>query len=851
MSAQIYPIQTYKPSGAPARRLPLANAANQQLPATTATTPQKAQAKPKQPSSPPLQRQNTKATPPSPPSIIRDKRGHFQFQRVGFLGEGGFARVYEVEDTRGTRVACKVVTESSLTTKKTKTKLYAEIRIHGSLTHPNIVAFQECFEGDNNVYMILELCPSGSLMDMLRRRRRFTEAETRFFLVQIIGACHYMHTHQVIHRDLKLGNIFLDGKMNIKVGDFGLAALIENPGERKKTICGTPNYIAPEVLFDTANGHSFEVDTWSIGVILYTLVIGRPPFQTKDVKAIYKRIRDNDYEFPPERPISPQVQQLIQHILAPNPQERPALLDVVDDDFFTKGTFPPYIPTSAHDRAPDFRSLTRSASEANLRRVRRAALLDKDQITSIAVPYASVDLPILNTTSDASTRNVTSAIAQQEKEFQKAVQPGSPISALLSSAKRPLLRSTGAPGTGVTKESPLFRKLQTASSNPPNPSPLRQSSGTEPLRTAPGHTGARELGHIAEEDDRNDELGRKRKNQTKELEAQKARIVAQMAPVREEERYEAGALDRHEHPQPERKEIKRPSVKENRPAVPSVPISEPKASLTGFDAAAHVLTLAFESKAAGRVFRDPREDSRIPLPEENVFIVSWVDYCNKYGMGYALTDGSVGVHFNDSSSMVLSADKHHFDVISSRRNGTAFVRKSFTVEEYPEELQAKVYLLKHFERYIMDRLYGEYDYTYEDTGKTKGMVWVQNYLRMKQVIVFKLSHDVLQFNFYDHSKIILSSSGLVVTHIDKNSVLTRWLLSDIMRNALRAPSSSSAVNQDTVKFNQKLVDKLKYCKEVLVSIRTARTSASDATVTATVPGTSVELQHKSSKASLR
>ena len=136
--------------------------------------------------------------------------------------------------------------------------------------------------------MTLELCPSGSLMDMLRRRRRFTEMEARVFMIQLIGACHYMHTHQVIHRDLKLGNLFLDSRMNIKVGDFGLAALIENPGERKKTICGTPNYIAPEVLFDTVNGHSFEVDTWSIGVILYTLVVGRPPFQTKDVKAIYK-----------------------------------------------------------------------------------------------------------------------------------------------------------------------------------------------------------------------------------------------------------------------------------------------------------------------------------------------------------------------------------------------------------------------------------------------------------------------------------------------------------------------------------------------------------------------------------
>ena len=95
-----------------------------------------------------------------------------------------------------------------------------------------------------------------------------------------------MHTHQVIHRDLKLGNLFLGADVKIKVGDFGLADLVKSPGERKNTIRSTPNYIAPEILFDTSNGHSFEVDTWSIGVILYTFVVGRPPFQTEDFKEV-------------------------------------------------------------------------------------------------------------------------------------------------------------------------------------------------------------------------------------------------------------------------------------------------------------------------------------------------------------------------------------------------------------------------------------------------------------------------------------------------------------------------------------------------------------------------------------
>ncbi|KAG2008894.1 AGC/Akt protein kinase [Coprinopsis cinerea AmutBmut pab1-1] len=783
----MYQMNGYRmPPAAPgpsSKRNPLVNAVNHHpnVMQMNAVPPVPAKAPAKGPSSPPLPRQNSKTRPPSPPKVISDKAGRLQFNRVGFLGEGGFARVYEVQDPRGSRLACKVVTKSALKTKKAKTKLYAEIKIHRSLDHPNIVTFIDCFEDEDNVYITLELCPSGSLMDMLRRRRRFTEPETRFFMVQLIGACHYMHTHQVIHRDLKLGNLFLDANMNVKVGDFGLAALIENPGERKKTICGTPNYIAPEVLFDTANGHSFEVDIWSIGVILYTLVIGRPPFQTKEVKEIYKRIRDNEYEFPAERAISTAVKVLIQQILTPDPSQRPTLHEIVEDTFFTHGTVPAFIPTSAHDAAPDFRHISRSASEANLKRLRRYALLDTD--------FNNTPSPVQNPT----TRNITSSIAQQEKEFQRAVQPGSPISALLSSARQPLLVGPTAGGggnPGAVRESPLLRKLQAVKE-----SPLGRRSVT---RTANGYEederGKRRM--VIETEEEEEDMRQRRK----ELEAQKARIVAQMAPVKEEvereerededdeEEDEDGLGGRRRAPPPpppvfkrEREHQKGSSAGSNRYAgedVENVPprlggaqqarrdvakgkaVERPRArekenvpvsssnpapaapKLNGFDAAAQILTMAFDARAAGRVFRSPLGDQ--PLPEERVFIVSWVDYCNKYGMGYALTDGSVGVHFNDSTSLVLSADKNHFDYISSRHHGSIYLRKSFTIDAYPDELKSKVYLLKHFEKYIMERLYGEYEYTFEDVERTKGMEWVQKYLRMKHVIVFKMSHDVLQ-----------------------------------------------------------------------------------------------------------
>ena len=126
--------------------------------------------------------------------------------------------------------------------------------------------------------------------ELLKRRKRLHELEVRYYIHQIISALEYLHKNRIIHRDLKLGNLFINEKMEIKLGDFGLATKLDFDGERKRTICGTPNYIAPEVL-DGKEGHSYEVDIWSLGVIIYTLIIGKPPFETSNVKSVLQPLK--------------------------------------------------------------------------------------------------------------------------------------------------------------------------------------------------------------------------------------------------------------------------------------------------------------------------------------------------------------------------------------------------------------------------------------------------------------------------------------------------------------------------------------------------------------------------------
>lgn len=268
-----------------------------------------------------------------------------------FLGKGGFARCYELKDsTSGLIHAGKIVSKTLLQKKHQKEKMTQEIAIHRALQHPHVVGFTKHFEDAANVYILLELCKRRSLMELHKRRRAITEPEARYFTSQIVDGVSYLHDKGIIHRDLKLGNLFLNDEMDVKIGDFGLATQVDDPTERKKTLCGTPNYIAPEML--NKRGHSFEVDIWAIGCILFTLLVGKPPFETQSLKETYAKIKKNEYHTPSR--VSPPAKELIAKLLAPEPQQRPTIGQIHSYAFFSSGYHPKKLPTSCLTMAPKF-----------------------------------------------------------------------------------------------------------------------------------------------------------------------------------------------------------------------------------------------------------------------------------------------------------------------------------------------------------------------------------------------------------------------------------------------------------------------------------------------------------------
>ena len=530
------------------------------------------------------------------------------------MGKGGFAKCYKLicKDNNKT-FAAKMIQKSNLKTERQKQKLLSEIRIHKSCHHSHVVAFEHNFEDSENVYILLELCQNQTLNEIHNRRKILTELEVQCYIIQLIKALKYLHSHRIIHRDLKLGNLFLNDKMELKVGDFGLATKLDYDGERKKTICGTPNYIAPEVIL--SSGHSYEVDIWAIGIIIYTLLIGKPPFETRDVKTTYGKIKNADFIFPENSKISQAAKNLIRKILVVEPKKRPSLNEILLDDFFNQGiSIPKLMPLSTLAFRPP-------------------------------VEYLNKYIP--------KKENI-----QEEN---------------------------------INKESNLEK--------------LKTNSSEEPTKDTEGN--------------------------------EKSNIIP------------------------------------------------------------------------------PFINSTI-LSKKEVSVTKWVDYSNKYGLGYILNNGLMGVYFNDNTKMLFNPKHKTITYVERKISDKQELLYTFSTHEYPDDIKKKVFLFEQFKNFLEDdikikhknsehkskdkknesrnssrkRIYSTYDIKKDNMSLNEpketddnnenvntfelnngieeiDFIYVKKWLKTKHAMIFRFSNKIVQSCFQDHSQIIIHPLNQNIVYINK------------------------------------------------------------------------------------
>ncbi|XP_068081251.1 serine/threonine-protein kinase polo-like [Anabrus simplex] len=285
------------------------------------------------------------------PVIIHDSGTGPLYKKGRFLGKGDFAKYYEVTEVEtGNIYACKIISKKIISGNQ-KDTIVQGISIHRSLNHKHVVGFNSFFDDFHNIYIILELCRRRSLLELHKRRQALSEPEVRYYLTQILLGVDYLHKKNIIHRNLILENLFLNDELQVKIGGFGFAAGVEYQGKCEEYLWGTCNYIAPEVLM--GKGHSFEVDVWAIGCILYILLFGKPPFEATTPEELHSRIKRCQYGLPCGTMVSNCAVKLIRDILQPEPKLRPKVEDILHSEFLS-GYIPKQLPLSCLTMAPRF-----------------------------------------------------------------------------------------------------------------------------------------------------------------------------------------------------------------------------------------------------------------------------------------------------------------------------------------------------------------------------------------------------------------------------------------------------------------------------------------------------------------
>jgi len=219
------------------------------------------------------------------------------YKFIKLIGKGAFGKVtLGVHLLTGKHVAIKTIEKSFMNDEFSKRKVFQEVYLLKKIKHSNVIRLLEVFESEKHMLIVMEYAGGGDLLRLIKRKGRLEESDSKYIFKQIVYGVAHIHCRSVIHRDIKLDNILLDSEKGVKICDFGVSKITKK-GQIIKEQCGTPAYLAPEIIEDKGY-EGFYVDIWSLGVLLYAMLTGTVPFKAPNLDDLHKLILAGEFKIP-------------------------------------------------------------------------------------------------------------------------------------------------------------------------------------------------------------------------------------------------------------------------------------------------------------------------------------------------------------------------------------------------------------------------------------------------------------------------------------------------------------------------------------------------------------------------
>ena len=678
--------------------------------------------------------------------IIVDKEHNIKYRKGEKLGEGGFGEVYEfiIVGTNEKRAA-KIINTSKLDDPQSQNAYYNEKKFNESLGFKYLCKCHYIFSDENYTYFILDYMKNKTLKE-LNERRKLSELEIKHYCFELLLALEYLHKMNIIHRDIKLSNVLLNENMEVKLCDFGLA--IDNNLKEQKNICGTVNYIAPELYNKKGGGlkYSTKTDIWAFGILMYTLFYHTTPFKAEPKKMINFNMNNIEETLQKDNNISKEAKDLLKKILVKDPDNRPKIEAIKASSFFNNGKgIPKYLPESTLKK-----SMTKDEEDEFVNNaILKGECLDNDW-----------DLPDKTANKRYSTyteRNeMESNIDHEELSIKEEDEEDYDKNENI--LNKNLLNNNKNNNKNYTKENEITIELKIDKNKPGNSISFSNN--------------------IFE------------KNASREETKKNIRILNGT----NEKISENNSNDNYK---PKEKAIRRPSKFKQKIEIEEIDEEKEKENNNEIKIFKKpVNKVKFENDKNN--YNENKNQTLLENKNKNIFvrindnnndilIKKFIDLSDKCGIGYILTNDDIGVYFNDGTKMIWIKNTTNIIYIDENRNE---INLSENKTKINSELKKKINALFLFNKKFIKNLRSE-KHIEKNNKKHIVDLFVKKWIKAQYAHFFLLSNNKVQVIFEDKSQIIFDFHQKNICYINK---MKENIVQNIENNKYKNPEMEKKVN---------------------------------------------------------